>query len=424
MIVGTHLTRRRVLAGASALSAAAIARPARAAVTLQFWDMIWGPQDYIDGASFLVERFNRENPAIAVQYRSVPWANWYQTFVTAVGSGTAPDISTGAGYQAVQLYDMGAILPIDDVIEELRKSGELADFTPGTVETLRYDGHTVSLPWGIDIRVWYHRRDHFADAKLEAPKDWAGLRAAAKALTRGDRYGMVGSGDTGGSHYLYSLMLNNGGGLFSPKRELAFRDPRNLEALDFLAGVVKDGAMHPASAGYASLDRRRAFIQGQASLILDTPGLVDQAGPEQAGNIALLPPPTAPHGDRGTVFWVNNIMLYQQTKHPDEVKTFLKWWSKNALALWTKGRCNQLPARASIAGDPYFQNDTTRKTILETYVPLGRTTATHASGIFPKLNSVEGEGMMQTLAQELLQGKEVAAAATKAEARLQDMMRA
>jgi multiple sugar transport system substrate-binding protein len=85
-------------------------------VDLQFWDMIWGGPEYIDTGKALVAQFNQDHPDITVTYRSIPWTNWYQTFVTAIGSGTAPDLSTGAGYQAVQLYDQGAILPIDDLI--------------------------------------------------------------------------------------------------------------------------------------------------------------------------------------------------------------------------------------------------------------------------------------------------------------------
>ncbi len=108
-------------------------------VDLQFWDMIWGGPEYIDTGKALVAQFNQEHPDITVTYRSVPWTNWYQTFLTAIGSGTAPDLSTGAGYQAVQLYDQGAILPIDDVISGWKANGKLDDFLPKTVDTLKYD---------------------------------------------------------------------------------------------------------------------------------------------------------------------------------------------------------------------------------------------------------------------------------------------
>jgi len=101
---------------------AALARTAAAAaeVTLNFWGMIWGGPEYIEAAKALVEQFNASHPDIQVKYRSVPWTNWYQTFVTAIGAGAAPDISTGAGYQPAQLYDMGAISPMDAMIAELK----------------------------------------------------------------------------------------------------------------------------------------------------------------------------------------------------------------------------------------------------------------------------------------------------------------
>jgi multiple sugar transport system substrate-binding protein len=409
------------LATAALVSLSPVAAQAQEAVKLSFWDMIWGPPEYIDSAKDLVAQFNEEHPNIQVEYRSVPWNNWYQTFVTAISSGTAPDLSTGAGYQAVQLYDQGAIRPIDDVIEELKADGELADFLPNTVDTLRYDDHYVALPWGIDIRVWFYRKDLLEQAGVKVPTTWEELRAAAKATTKDGRYGIVASGDTGGSHFLYNALLNNGGGLFTADRKLDLKNERNVEAFEALAGMVADGSVSPASTGYNSDDRRAAFNRGQAAFTLDGPGLIAQAG-DQAANIGVVPPLAGMHGDKGTIFWVNNIMVYEQTKHPEETKTFLKWWSKNQLPLWTKGHSGQLPARSSIAADDYFKTDEAGAFVLENYVPVGKTTATNAAGIFPALNDLEGEGAMQAFAQELWQGKPIGPIVDTAEARLKSIL--
>ena len=46
-------------------------------------------------------------------------------------------------------------------------------------------------------------------------------------------------------------------------------------------------------------------------------------------NVELLAPMTGPHGEKGTLSFANNIMIYKQTKNPDATKTFLKWWSEN-----------------------------------------------------------------------------------------------
>ena len=425
MLKGNRSRGRLLVAAAVAALAAGFAATgvrAEDAVKLQFWDMVWGPPEYIDTAKALVAEFNKENPSIQVEYRSVPWNNWYQTYVTAIGSGTAPDLSTGAGYQAVQLYDLGAIRPIDDFIDQLKADGEINDFLPNTIDTLRYDNHYVALPWGIDIRVWYYRKDLLQAAGQEVPKTWADLRAAAKATTTNGKYGILAAGDTGGSHYIYNAILNNGGGLFTKDRKLDLRSDRNVEAINMLADMVADGSVSPASVGYTSEDKRTAFNRGDGAFTLDTPGLIDQAG-DAKDKIGIVPPLAGPHGDKATIFWINNIMLYKQSKHPKETMVFLKWWSKNQLPLWTKGNCGQLPTRMSLASDPYFKDNANRAYIIDNYVPVGKTTATHAAGIFPALNEVEGEGVMQTMAQQLWGGQDVPSILDTAEPRLKAIVK-
>jgi multiple sugar transport system substrate-binding protein len=422
-----RLPKTRFFASLAVTAATALAgvltSQAKEHVDLQFWDMIWGPPEYIDTGKALVAQFNQEHPDVTVTYRSISWSNWYQTFVTAIGSGTAPDLSTGAGYQAVQLYDQGAILPIDDVISAWKANGKLDDFLPKTVDTLRYDNHYVALPWAIDIRVWYYRKDLLDQAHVQPPANWQEFKAAAQALTndKAGQYGLVACGDTLGSHWLYTLILNNGGGLFTPDRKPDLGSERNLEALRFLSDLVQSRVVNPASAGYKDDDAVSGFSQGTGALTLFAPGLSGRL-PKIADKIGILKPLIGLHGDQGTIFWVNNLMLYKQGKHPAEAKAFLEWWSEHEKDLWTKGHVTQLPVRKSFAADPYFQGNAETKFILENYVPVGKTTATHATEIFPKLNEVEGEGVMQTLMQNLLQGKDVNSSVRAASDRLKSIM--
>jgi multiple sugar transport system substrate-binding protein len=392
-------------------------------VDLQFWDMIWGPPEYIDTGKALVSQFNQEHPDIMVNYRSIPWADWYQIFVTAIGSGTAPDISTGAGYQAIHFYDQGAILPLDDVIGQWKKNGKLDDFLPKTVDTMKYDGHYTALPWAIDIRVWYYRKDLFGEANVQPPTTWQEFKAAAQALTNpsGDQYGLVACGDTLGSHYLYTLILNNGGGLFTKDRKPDLDSARNLEAFRFLWDLVHSHAVCPASAGYHYEDEVSAFAQGRGAITLHAPGLGTRLS-KITDKIGVLKPLIGPHGDRGTIYWVNNIMLYKQGKHPEETKIFLEWWSEHQKDLWTKGHAALLPARKSFAADPYFQNNAETKFILDNYVPVGKTMAAQSTEIFPKLNEIEGDGVMQTLTQNLLQARDVTASVKQASDRVKSIM--
>ena len=112
-------------------------------IQIDFWDQIWGPPAYPIAAQKLVDEYNAANPNVKVVYRSVPWSGWYETYVTAIASGSAPDISTGAGFQAVQFYDFGEIVPVDDLATEIGPDA----FAPGAIDAVTYDGHVVALPW-------------------------------------------------------------------------------------------------------------------------------------------------------------------------------------------------------------------------------------------------------------------------------------
>jgi multiple sugar transport system substrate-binding protein len=351
----------------------------------------------------------------------VPWDNWYQTFTTAIGSGTAPDISTGAAYQAVDFYDQGAVQDLDDVVEKWEKDGKLADFYPGAVDVLKYNGHYVALPWAIDIRILHYRKDLFDDAGIRPPTNWEELRDAAQELTGGGQYGMVSASDTGGTHYLYTFMLNNGGGIFTEDRKPNMMSDRNVEALEFFSELAKNEWIHPDSAGFTGDDALRVFSQGDAAMIIDNPGLPAQF-PDLENVIGQTQPLEGPHGDKGTIYWINNVMLYEQSEYPDEARTFLRWWSENQKPLWTKGHSTQLPARESFAEEQYFRNQEALTFIIENWVPVGETTATKSEGIFPELNEVEGEGVMFTLVQDLLQGKDPGSLLPGVQADLKEIM--
>jgi multiple sugar transport system substrate-binding protein len=390
------------------------------AVSVQFWDLVWGPPEYVDTAKKLVGQFTQQQPTIKVSYQSVPWATWYPTFVTAIGAGTAPDLSTGGAFQAAYFATQGAIRAIDDVIQELQKNGKIQDFVAGTVDSLRVDGHYLALPWAIDIRIPSYREDLFQKAGVAVPQTWDELQDVMQKLSTGQQYGMVSEGDTVGSQQLWMFMLNNDGGLFTADKKVDLLNPRNVEALRYFASFVTAKTMAPGSAGYTVDDATKVFARGGAAIYIHSPVLYQQFPKLKIG---VLPPLTSPHGTVGTAQWINNLMIYQQTKWPDDTKTFLQWWSDNQKPLWTEGHNGQLVVRPSFLSDPYFKNDPILKLIFDQWVPIGHSLAYHDPQIFPELNAIEGEGWAQTMVTELLQGKDVQETIQKADAHLKTLIK-
>jgi multiple sugar transport system substrate-binding protein len=405
------LTLAGVIFSGSALLANA------APVTLNFWDMQWGVSEYAVAAQKIVDRYNQEHPDVHVIYRSVPWTNWFSTFTTSVASGSAPDLSTGAGFQAVYFFSQDAILPVDDLVKEI---GEDA-FVPGTLDACKYKGHYVGLPWGVDIRLWLYRKDILEAKGVKVPTNWDVFRAACKAVTGNGVYGYVSSGDSAGVHTLFVTAINNGGGLFTKDGKPALMSDRTMEALQFLADLVKDGSVNPASVGYQTFDRVANFFQGKAAFMIEGPNMPSQAGAAK-DKIGILPPLKSPHGDVGTNEWINNIMVYKQTTHPKETFAFLKWWAENEKPVWTEGNLASFPAHKAFLQDPYFQNNPNYKYAIDVFAPIAKTIAAQKGGSFPELNEVDGDAAFSTLIQQLWQGKPLSEIVPPAQARLEEIM--
>jgi multiple sugar transport system substrate-binding protein len=401
------------------------AAPAGAPIELAYWDMVWGPPEYIDAGKKLIDQFNAEHPEIAATYQSTPWANWYQTFVTAIGSGTAPDISTGAAYQAVDFYNQGQIATVDDVIEALKNEGTLDDFFPGAVDRLRVDdGHYVALPWAIDVRIIFARQDLLDEAGVQLPTTWEEFREVARATTKADgsQYGYIVPTPETSAQDIWLWLFSNGGGWLTEDRTVDVFYERNVEAMQFFSSLVSDGSIHPGSVGFTGADSNKVIAQGGAAMRISNPGLPDDIA--EIGDVLVVTSPlTGMHGEKGTISWINNRMIYSQSEAQEEAKQLMKWLIDADLALWTEGNCGQLTARASFAQNEHFQQRAHLQKIYGEWLQYGKSAGERAPGIFPELNAVEGEGYMTTLLADILQGKDVNESLQKAETALLAIMK-
>lgn len=393
-------------------------------VEITFWDMVWGPTGYADTGKKLVEKFNSENPNIKVTYQSTPWSNWYQTFANAIAVGSPPDISTGAGYQAFQFMDSNEILPIDDVIEDLKKEGKLDDYAPGSVEALKYNGHYVALPWMIDIRVPWYRKDIFEKFGItDLPKTWDELRVSLKKVSGNGNYGLSLPGnDSTGIQGMFTLMLNNGGSLFTADKKVDMMNDRNVEANQFISDLVKDGSINPAMVGMKEADAIKEFGTGHAAVYIATSGFSDNF-PDLKDELGVLEPLAGPHGDKQTLGWINNIMIYKQSKHPNEAKIFLKWWSENNKTLWTEGNAGGFPAKTSFTKDPYWNNNANLKMITEKYLPIMKITGSKYTSGFSELNQIEGDGSMSQLVQKIISGRPIKESMQETTTKIKEIMK-
>lgn len=339
-------------------------------VDLVFWDMPWGTSEYTAKAQELVQRFEEEYPNIHVEYQSIPWDGWAQTFLTAVASNSGPDVSTGAAFLQNRLALMGEVADVDSIIEEFEAEGTLDDFAPGTIDNFVYDGKHIAIPYNVDCRAMYYRKDIFEEAGVEVPTNWDEFFEAAKALTTDDRYGFVTAGSDASAQWnMLFWTIGNGGGYLDTDANADMANDNTVEALDFMKQLKEAGVIPPGAAGYTGTDASKLLYQGKAAMYVAAPALIGEIPDDVADKIEVMNPLESPAGLATDPGSTNGIILYADCEHPDEAKTFMKWWSDNSIELWTEGNMGAFPARNSLMNDEFFQTDRLRKEFVDNIVP-------------------------------------------------------
>lgn len=387
-------------------------------ITLRFWDMVWGDTEYASEAGKLAKTYSDTVPNVTVEYQSVPWQNRYETFSVSVAAGEAPDVSTGGGYQQHQFAAVGAILPIDSIIDEWREEGKLDDFPAGMVDFFKdANGVQIGIPFNIDPRGIIYRKDLFEEKGLEIPTSWDELYDVAVALTdpSNGMYGMVfPASDSAANVAFFTWLVANGGGIWSEDgKSPDWNNKENVQTLDFIAKMNKAHVFPEGLASYTNADAQKMFLQGNAAMIVNSVGFGSQIQRLNDGfssNVALMPMPQGPSAKKPALATaINAYMVYSQTKHPEEAKAFIKWWSENNLVLWTgPAKCGSPPARLSFLNDPSFVNMPENPLIsqmIDIWIPDVESTMFPAKNANLPQNTFDAERWWRDLAQAVLIGK-------------------
>ncbi|MDN6730537.1 MAG: sugar ABC transporter substrate-binding protein, partial [Alkalibacterium sp.] len=289
---------------------------------LTFWYM--GDGD--EGIKPIVDEFTEET-GIDVQIQSIPWSSSRDKLLTAVASDKGPDVvQMGTSYMS-EFVDAGALYDMTDEVEE-EDSLAPDNFFEGSVDTANIDDKYYGVPWYAETRALYYRQDLLKDVGYsEAPKNWEELEDAAKKLSeRGDNmYGF--NVDKDEQTFGFMFARQNGSKLFEGEKPL-FNQPEMVEALQYLNGMVKEGAAPKTDLG---IDVSQSFGgDGILPMFISGPWMINEikdSAPDIDGKWSVAQLPKGPENNI-SIMGGANLAVFESSKNKEDAMELIEFLAK------------------------------------------------------------------------------------------------
>jgi len=376
---------------------------------IKFWNQPWGNPTFNQLDQQITQAYQPKNGLPKVTYQVIQWANFLQTYTSAVSSNTGPAVSSGGGTQAFLFAHQGFIHYADHLLDEWKGNGLYNDFLPGLVQTMKTKKGYAAVPYNLDMRVMWYSPSLLEKAGASVPTDWQSYLNTCEALKKIGVYGFgigAGAGVYTGGHIIDSFMINNGGGLFDKHQQPNIVTQANIDAVNFVLECVHKGYVDPAAASYTNANVNSQWTAEKFGMGLDTAGLAQNVGGTVGAALKVMSPLKGPHGKKGALFFPNNIMMYKNTPSTKGSEAFLTYYYKNMKPLWTQNTGVGLPVLKSLTETPEFKSDPNMVKVIQEWLPVSKTWAAPGSNsIFLGVTSVDGTTPMLNFAQSVLGGQ-------------------
>src|SRR3954447_9181568 len=158
--------------GASAAQAPAVSPAASVGGTLTVWAM---GNEGVE-LKTVADAFMKDNPGTTVNVTPVDWGQAVAKLQTAIAGHQTPDVSQMGTDMMGQFAATGAF-------ENVAASVDKSKFFESAWNTNIVNGATVGVPWYVETRLLYYRKDIAQKAGItNPPATWDDLKAAAQAM--------------------------------------------------------------------------------------------------------------------------------------------------------------------------------------------------------------------------------------------------
>ncbi|CAL1241533.1 extracellular solute-binding protein [Candidatus Methylocalor cossyra] len=322
--------------------------------TVQFWAM--GREG--EAVAALLPEFERRHPGLRVQVQQIPWSAAHEKLLTAYAGGTLPDLFQVGN---TWLPEFWALRAIDSLEARFSPVGVLPreDFFPGILATNEIDGQLYGLPWYVDTRLLFYRKDLLARAGFAEPprswREWCAAMAAIRALPNGEHYPLLLPMNEWQVPMILGLQLG-AAPLRDGDRYGNFRSPAFGKAFAFYLELFRQG-FAPAVAEAQIANLYQEFARGYVAMVITGPWNLGEFERRLPADLkaqwatAPLPGPDAEYPGLSLAAGAS-LALARDSRHKAEAWKLMEFLAEPRWQVELYRRTGDLPARRSAWRSP------------------------------------------------------------------------
>ena len=340
--------------------------------------------------STLLPEFEKANPDIRVDMQQIPNTAAHEKLLTAFAADTLPDLCQLGNTWISEFAALDALTPLEPYVA---RSAEVKqdDYFPGIWETNVIEGKLVGIPWYVDTRLLYYRKDILRQAGVKLPintwDQWNTAMAQVKAYVGEDRYAILMPINE--FEQQLSLGLQQDDPLLRDHDNRGnFQSPGFRSALAFYANTF-DKRWAPAMSETQISNVWDEFFNGFYAFYFSGPWNIREfrkRAPENLKNEWGTMPLPGPHGPGAGIAGGSSLVLFQRSQHKDAAWKLVEFLSRPDIQQRFHALIGDLPPRRSTWRTPELEGD-----------PLARAFADQLERVKPTPKVLEWERIVQEM---------------------------
>lgn len=301
--------------------------------------------DWADTAPVLdvVRDFEADHPGVTISLVGRPFAQIGGDVTAGIAAGQPLDVVHGHAFASAA---QGLAEPIDDLWAEHLDPD---DYFPGAIDDVRWDGSYVGVPLDINAMVLILDEDLAQAHGL--PATFGDMAELSRAAVDEGRRGIA---ITASSWRAYAWIRANGGEVVELAEDgtptFTFDRPENIEAMDFLAGLIADELAYGPTTRNVSTDAFALFSSGEtamhASGTWDTAAL-DEIAPDR-GYVTTIVPGGIDGDTQGSALGGSSLFVGRDSAHRELAFQFMLALTADDVALALAAQEGRMPPRPDV----------------------------------------------------------------------------